>query len=116
MKPHEIVGQVADGIAGAVKGVGNGLVRTVEGVGSQINSVLNKPFEMTIHKDGPQQIVNNLATGTLNAASGLADSGINALQNEGRAIMGALDEPAKEFGFPPDMGSFSMPSLPRTKK
>ena len=111
MRPHEIVGQMADGIAGAIKGVGNSLVKTVEGVGGQVNRALDKPFEIAIHKQGPQNIINDVANGTLNAASGFVDSGVNALQSEGRAIMTALDEPAKQFGIPPDLGSFKMPSL-----
>lgn len=116
-RPHEMVGGVADGIAGTVKGIGNSVKNMVVGLGGQVTRALDKPLEATIHKQGPHHIVDDVATGTINAASGLADSGITALQNEGHSIMKALDEPPKQFNLPPDLGgdmkkpSFKMPSF-----
>lgn len=116
MRPHQVIGGVADGIASGIRGVGNGLVSSVRGVGSQVMGALDKPFEMVIHKEGPHRIVDRLADGAVSAGANAVDSGImGSLQIAGHGIMRALDQPTEQTGLPPDLGSFTVPKLLKKK-
>ncbi len=102
-RPHRMVGVVVDGIAGGVSGVGNGLVNSAKGIGSQVMGALDKPFTMVTHKQGPHHIVGRLVDGTLDAGANVADKGIlGSVREEGAAIMRALDQP---FDAIPALGS-----------
>ncbi len=119
MRPHRIVGGVADGLANGVRGVGNGLVSSARGAGTQVMGALDKPFEMITHKEGPHRIIDRLVNGTLSAGVNVVDSGIlGSLQTEGEAIMKAMDQPCEQTGLPPDLGSLQLPKFgsPKSKK
>ncbi len=118
MRPHRIVGGVADGVAEGVRGIGNGLVSSARGAGSQVMGALDKPFEMITHKEGPHRIVDRLVNGTLSAGVNAVDSGImGSLKTEGEAIMKAMDQPPEQTGLPPDLGSLQLPKmLSKSKK
>lgn len=109
MRPHEIVNSVGDGLTNGVKHLGDSVIRTVDGLGNQVNSALDKPFEMTIHKPGPQHIVADVASGFLDAVQVFGDGTINAIQTFGHGIMSALNEIPRNFNFPPDIGGASVP-------
>jgi hypothetical protein len=105
-RPHRLVGDVVDGIAGGVSGVGNGLVNSAKGIGSQVMGALDKPFEMVTHKEGPHHIVGRFLDGTLDAGANVADKGmLGSVRQEGSAIMRAMDQP---FDAIPALGSMSM--------
>ena len=110
MRPHRIVGGVADGLASGVRGVGNGLVGSARGLGSQVMGALDKPFNMVTGKEGPHRILDRLVNGTLSAGVNVVDSGImGSIQAEGEAIMHAMDQPCEQTGLPPDLGSLQLP-------
>ncbi len=106
--PHRVVGRIADGLVGGVRGVGNGLVGAVKGGGAALMNALDKPFEMTVRKQGPHRIVDRLANGAIDAGVNAVDKGIvQSVQIAGEGIMKALDQPLDELG----KGGFSLPKL-----
>ncbi len=112
MRPHRVVGSVADGLANGVRGVGNGLVGTAKSLGSTVMSALDKPFEMVTGKEGPHRIVDRWVNGTVGAGVNAVDNGVmGSLKQEGEAIMHALDQPPEQTGLPPDLGSLQIPRL-----
>lgn len=105
MRPHEVFGKVADGVANGVRGVGNGLVGTLKGLGSNVQSALDTPFKMVAPgREGPHRAADRLINGTVDAAVNAVDTGaMGSLQKEGAAIMRTLDQPAEATGMPPDI-------------
>jgi hypothetical protein len=98
MRPHRIVGDVADGLANGVRGVGNGMVGAVKGAGSQIMSALDKPFTKVTGKEGPHRIVDRFLNGTVDAGVNVVDvGGLRSLQDEGEAIMKSMDQPLEQI-------------------
>lgn len=116
MRPHRVVGGVADSLASGIRGIGNGLAGTVKGLGSQVMGALDKPFAAVTKKEGPHRVIDRLVNGTVGAGVNAVDSGVmGSLQSEGEAIMKALDQPAEQTGIPPDIGSFQMPTFLKRK-
>lgn len=114
MRPHRILDEVADSLATGVRGVGNGLVNTAKGMGSQVMSALDRPFSMVTDKQGPHRILDRFVNGSVDAAVNAVDSGVlSSLQKEGEAIMYALDQPPEQTGLPPDLGQLQLPKLGR---
>jgi hypothetical protein len=97
--PHEVVGDIADGILGGIRRLGNGVVGGVEGVGESVMSALDKPLSMITNKQGPHRAIDRLAKGTINSAVHFVDTGvIGSIQDEGHAIMQTLDHPLEQLG------------------
>lgn len=113
-RPHRIVGDAADGLANGASRVGNSLVGTAKGLGSQVMGILDKPFSMVTDKQGPHHIIDRLVNGGVDAGNHAVDSGIlGSLKTAGNGFMRALDQPVEATGLPPDLGSIRLPSLKR---
>jgi len=98
MRPHRVVGDVADGLANGVRGVGNGMVGAVKGAGAQIMSALDKPFTKVTGKEGPHRIIDRFLNGTVDAGVNVVDNGgLRSLQEEGAAIMRSMDQPLEQL-------------------
>lgn len=110
--PHRVVGNVLDGLASGVRGIGNGLVGSAKGMGGQVMSALDKPFAMVTGKEGPHRLLDRLVNGSVDAGVNAVDNGLmGSLQKEGEAIMRAMDHPSEQVGLPPDIASLHLPSL-----
>jgi len=92
------VGDVADGLADGVRGVGNGMVSAAKGAGSQIMGALDKPFTKFTGKEGPHRIIDRFLNGTVDAGVNVVDvGGLRSIQDEGNAIMRAMDQPLEQI-------------------
>ena len=102
--PHRIVGDIADGLVDAVRGIGNSATSSVKGAGEKIMKALDEPFAAVTGKEGPHRIVDRLARGAIDAGVNFVDSGIvGSTKMVGKAIMEAFDHLPEQTGIPPKL-------------
>jgi|GEM_PF-1530524 len=106
--PHRVVGNIADGIANGVDGLGNGVVNAVKGVGESVMSALDKPFTGVTGMQGPHRTIDHVAKGAIDAGVNFASQGvIGSTKTVGEGIMEALDHPLEQIG----KGKVEMPKI-----
>lgn len=97
-RPHRVVGSVADGVLNGVQGLGDGLGNTIRQAGATLMNALDKPWEATLHIQGPHRIADRLANGTADALQSVFDQGvIGTTKKAGAGIMRALDQPLDDL-------------------
>ena len=108
--PHRVVGNIADGIANGIDGLGNGVVNAVKGVGESVMSALDKPFTGVTGMQGPHRAIDKAAKGAIDAGVNFASRGvIGSTKTAGEGLMEALDHPLEQVG----KGKLELPKFPR---
>ena len=106
--PHRVIGNILDGLAEGIDGLGNGAVRAVEGVGESVMSALDKPFTGVTGMQGPHRVIDKAAKGAIDAGVNFASRGIIAsAKTAGEGLMEALDHPLKQIG----KGKIELPKI-----
>ena len=106
--PHRVIGNIMDGLANGINGLGNGVVTAIEGVGESVMSALDKPFTGVTGMQGPHRAIDQAAKGAINAGVNFASQGIiGSAKTAGEGIMEALDHPLEQVG----KGKFELPKI-----
>ena len=102
--PHRKVDEVATGLIGAVRGIGNSVTGSVKDAGEKIMRALDEPFSAVTDKEGPHRVAHRLANGLIDAGVNFVDSGIiGSAKIAGEAVMKALDHVPEQTGIPPEL-------------
>jgi hypothetical protein len=106
--PHRVIGNILDGLANGINGLGNGVVGAIEGVGESVMSALDKPFTGVTGMQGPHRAIDKAAKGAIDAGVNLASHGvIGSAKTAGEGLMEALDHPLEQVG----KGKFELPKI-----
>ena len=97
--PHRVIGNILDGLAEGIDGLGNSAVRAIEGVGESVMSALDKPFTGITGIEGPHRAIDKAAKGAIDAGVNVASRGIiGSVRTAGEGLMKALDHPLEQIG------------------
>ena len=108
--PHRVIGNIVDGIASGINGLGNGVVNAVKGVGESVMSALDKPFTGVTGMQGPHRAIDHVAKGAIDAGVNFASRGIiGSVKIAGEGLMEALDHPLEQIS----KGKFELPKILR---
>lgn len=106
--PHRVIGNIMNGVANGIDGLGNGVVGAVEGVGESVMSALDKPFTGVTGMQGPHRAIDKAARGAIDAGVNFARQGIiDSVKTAGEGLMEALDHPLEQIG----RGKFELPKI-----
>ena len=106
--PHRVIGNIMDGLANGINGLGSGAVKAIEGVGESVMSALDKPFTGVTGMQGPHRAIDQAAKGVINAGVNFASQGIiGSAKTAGEGFMEALDHPLEQIG----KGKFELPKI-----
>ena len=108
--PHRVIGNIVDGIASGINGLGNGVVNAVKGAGEAVMSSLDKPFTGVTGMQGPHRAIDKVAKGAIDAGVNFASRGIiGSVKIAGEGLMEALDHPLEQIS----KGKFELPKIRR---
>lgn len=97
--PHRMVDSIAEGLVGAVEGLGNSAVGAIKGVGKAVMGGLDKPFDAVAPgREGPHRIADRLADGAVDGITNFGRNGvIGSIKMAGKGVMSALDQPLEQL-------------------
>jgi len=106
--PHRVIGNILDGIANGINGLGNGIVGAVKSVGESLMGALDKPFTGVTGMQGPHRAIDKAAKGAIDAGVNFASQGvIGGAKTLGEGLMETLDHPLEQIG----KGKFELPKI-----